>query len=320
MVGALAAAVIAGAQEPTQTEQVPGTSTGRLVTSPARQLASVAPGGKTSFPMIVQNRLGRTATIEVGTFDLAPGADTYSRLVKAGSEGRGAGEWLAPEAGTFVLRDGERKTFDVAIAVPSAAGPGGHFGAVTIEVKPEQDDDERIGVGVRIATNVTVLVPGAVTYDGRVRDVRLQARGRGKVRVEFDAAITGNIQSRPTATIRLDGPFGHSKRRTIELPEILPGGDRHIVEDLPRPGLVGRTRASVELTFEDRSTTKRVSSGHLTLLPPRRLVAGVLAGLVVAVLVLAGFRRRRTRLLLERYGDDAEDDDPYDEELSDDPS
>ncbi len=313
---ATSASVASGADAAAEddTRAVPGTSTGRLITSPPRQVASVAPGQQTSFPMLVQNRLGRTAAIEVVTWDLDPGDAGYASLAEAGTVGRGAGTWLTPDAGRFMLRDGERRTINVTVRVPTTAGPGGHYGAITVTAAREQASDEQIGIDLRIATNVTVVVPGDVSYGGKVSRVRLARAGSGRVRVRFRVAATGNIHTAPTATVTLTGAAGRTSRETIDVPEILPGGSRNVDTRIDAPSPLGPVDAQVRVRFEDRSTDTASSARTLWLLPPTWQLA--VAGIVLCALpvVVVAIRRRNLRLLLDRYGEDDDDeteDEPF---------
>jgi hypothetical protein len=83
-------------------------------------------------------------------------------------------EWLTIEKKQFNLKSGETTTVPYTLELPRNASPGGHYGAVFIEVLPTQKEQEEIATGNRIdrkkrlGTIFYTTVQGAVTRKGQI--------------------------------------------------------------------------------------------------------------------------------------------------------
>jgi hypothetical protein len=286
---------------------------GSFLTSPSRIVSSVAPGAESTVRITVKNLLGRPVTLRIGTADLAAGRDEYSRVVGTGDAPRGAGTWLSPSVSTVRLLDGQRRDVSVTIHVPADASAGGHYGAIVVEQDQQPDAADAVAIHLRVVTNVTVIVPGAISYGAKVTGLHVPKLARDHVHLSFTVRNTGNIHTRPVAQVELRGPHGWTRRREIVVAELLPGGRRTLATRLDVAPIPGRIEARVRLRLEDRARTKAVSSTFWGYRTRSLQILLMVVGGVVIVLLAWWVRewmilRRFMRALPDDFASDDETD------------
>jgi hypothetical protein len=274
------------------------THEGSLLTSPSRIVSSVAPGAESTVRVTVKNLLGRPVTVRIGTADLAPGTDDYSRVVDSGDAPRGAGAWLTPSVVDVRLLDGQSRDVAVAVHVPATASAGGYYGAIVVQQDEDARGDGAVAIHLRIVTNVTVIVPGAIEYAAKVTDLHVPRVARGDARLSFTVRNTGNIHTRPTAQVELRGPHGWKRRRDLAVEELMPGGRRTLDTRLRVAPIPGRIRATVVLRLEDRTLTRAATA---TFWGFRDRAVVIVASVVGAIVLALGAWWLREWLVLRRF-------------------
>lgn len=266
----------------------------RILTSPPRILASIAPGGASTASLVVVNQARSSESVLVRVADLAPDPDgaSFGVVTDVGDAPRGAGAWISVQNPTLTLGPGEQRTVPITIRVPEDADAGGHYGAVVVETAPAEGPDDPVRVRVRLVTHVNVLVPGNVRYDASIGDLRVDRVANGRLRVRATFENDGNIQTTPQrARIVVSGPGG-SRRAQVELPETIPDGSRSIDERVAIPSPAGRFRTRIELELEDGS---KVRSRSVEIVAWRGWVPRAMLAITAIVLLAAAipFVRRR---------------------------
>jgi hypothetical protein len=294
----------------------------RVLTSPPRILASIAPGTNSTAPLIVMNQSKSSISLLVRVNDLAPDPDSasFGVLTDVGDAPRGAGEWLSVDRPTLELGPGERATVKVRIDVPDDATAGGHYGAIVVETAADETDDAPVQLRVRLVTHVNVLVPGDVQYAAKLSELRATAISGGRLLVTARYENTGNIQSTPRSTkVRVTGPGG-STTASIKVPETMPGGARKLEKRVDIPSPAGRFSSRISLELEDGSS---VRSGTVETVAWRDWVPWAIAAVIGVLLLLLStpfyLRRRRFQRLVEQELAAMEDDSFDEHSVPDDP-
>jgi len=132
------------------------------------------------------------------------------------------GDWLDVSPTEFLLEQGESREVSFIIRIPEEAS-GGSWGAIFVEGAPRADELEGTPVlaVTRFAIKVYETVPGTEVLSGTVTSVEISTTDPLSLEVSFEN--TGNVQLRPTGTIKIISTTGESVRElTIEGFPILP--------------------------------------------------------------------------------------------------
>jgi hypothetical protein len=286
----------------------------RILTSPPRILASVAPGTTTTAALLVANQSRTPVSVRVHVADLGPDPDgaSFGVVHETGDTPRGAGSWISVDKPVLRLGAGAQQSIKVRIDVPPDASAGGHYGALVVEQAddPHEGGSSAVKLRVRLVSHVEVLVPGDVEYGGRFTHLHVTTGHDGRVEMTARFENTGNIQSKPRdGELRVSGRGGRATAR-FDVPETLPDGTRDVRAHTRIPGIAGHYHVQVRARLEDGSAAV---SRTVTVLTWRssapRLLVGLVVLLVLLVLLVPFLRRRRElqRLYREELERDVEE-------------
>ncbi|WP_116212129.1 hypothetical protein [Streptomyces olivoreticuli] len=196
----------------------------------------------------------------------------------------GDGPWIALAARRVRIPARTRADVPFTVAVPSAAEPGDHSGALVVSGEGRQ---VRVRLGLRV-TGAPALRALAVEH------VRVGREGGGAV-IRYALVNRGNTVLSPRLAIRADGLFGTVLRRTAAgVPtELAPGRSVRLTERWPDAPRLDSVR--VHLTATAPGAARATASGSYT---PLVWVLPVLGGFALAlaaatVLLVRRFRRAR---------------------------
>lgn len=294
-------------------EKVSGRTTGAFQTRPARIAETVAAGTSIDLELEVLNLTGRTATFELLTARVLPGTDGTTRQLGppavAGRSGGTVEHWIRPATATVRLRNLQRATVPVRVAVPADAGAGGHYAAIVVRTSRSGPANEQVRIDEQIVSDVQVTVPGEIDYAARIVAADVPRLVRGRIPVSVEIRNTGNIHSRAIVRARLRGDHAWGERHRA--PELLPNGTQQVRLNVTPGGPIEAGTVEVEVELEDGEAVRRVA-GEVLSVSTQALAAaaGLLAaGAIVFVIV---FVRRRLELqyYLELELSELDEDDP----------
>lgn len=220
--------------------------------------------------------------------------------------------WMSVQPAQATVGVRSRQDFQVRIAVPKGAGPGGHFGAVVLTPHPTD------APGVRVVGAVTSLVllrvSGAVHESASLasfratavpasanEDAKPHARfGHGPVGFAARVRNDGNVQVRAGGTIDISNARG-KRVATIVVPEqrVLPGSIRELRATWDAGRLTGPYTAELHLTYGDTHQTL-IGSARFWGLPWWAYVV-VVALIVLLLLVLVWLLKHRAKKTLPNH-------------------
>ncbi|GAA0338693.1 hypothetical protein [Streptomyces blastmyceticus] len=197
---------------------------------------------------------------------------------------RGDGPWIVLAARSVRIPARTRADVPFTVAVPSAAEPGDHSGALVVSGEGRQ---VRVRLGLRV-TGAPALRALAVEH------VRVSREGGGAV-IRYALVNRGNTALSPRLAIRADGLFGTVLRRTAAgVPaELAPGRSVRLTERWPDAPRLDSVR--VHLTATAPGAARATASTSYT---PLVWVIPALGGFALAlaaatVLLVRRFRRAR---------------------------
>jgi hypothetical protein len=219
----------------------------------------------------------------------------------------GVGSWVHTAFPTITVPARTSTVVPISIAIPADASPGDHVGGVsgmdTAVESVQQQGNVRVGIKRVVAARLYVHVDGAAVGGLTVTDLKVAGSSSFPAYVsDSDGTVTarvtnsGNLLESPKAHLHATGIFGTLIDRTVQLPQILPGQSIDFSQawkNMP-PFEIG----TLHLDVTDGSASPPVTSTAaltLTLIPWLSLL--VLAAVVLALLVMLVFWRRRSRPL-----------------------
>ncbi len=206
-------------------------------------------------------------------------------------------DWITVEPSLINLPPGETQDFTVTIAVPAIAEPGGHYGTVTFETVPPENNTGGAAASVsqRLAPVILVSVAGDISESGEIASFESTKSfwtNEKPITLETRISNSGNVHFKPTGTITIKNMFGAEVTKIVlEEKNVLPDTVRKIETEWSDPGFaVGRYTADLSLVYGEGDTIL-VSSTTFTVFPWQTLLPVGL--IVVAVLyLLIKFRSR----------------------------
>lgn len=259
---------------------------GVFAISPSRVEIEVEPGQTTTQQVIVANRLGRAVKFLVSVEAFTGSQDPDGSVVFSGPNSPlSATSWITPEVSEFTLQEGERIFFNITVATPSDANPGGHYGAVFFESQPLDNGNE--GANVKLITRVGSLllinVKGPVNEQGRITQLstnKFQTKGP----VDFDLifANSGNTHQAPYGLIEVKNIFGTVVGKLpVEAWYVLPDSQRRKKVTWEKDWLWGYYTATAKITHGRTTVSTEQATINFVVLPWR--VAGLILLSLIAL-------------------------------------
>lgn len=218
----------------------------------------------TKFPLIVE--------AEYNDF-VANGEDGQPKILLNNDEKSpySIKDWLGTIP-TATLQPREQATFDVTIAVPKNASPGGHYGVVRYTGTPaDTGDASAVSLSASIGTLILVNVSGDVQESGKISDLYSARDGKERTMFEYGPVgiitkieNTGNVHFKPKGTVRVSNMFG-GKVQEFQLNanggNVLPKSTRKFENVLNKKLLFGRYQIQADVTYgQDNKIMSKTSS------------------------------------------------------------
>jgi hypothetical protein len=222
---------------------------------------------------------------------------------------------------SIIIPPGRGEILPFTIAVPHNASPGDHVGAVMAQVSFQRTtkkgqvvtESQRIGAPIYLRVAGPLHAGLAVESVSATFHSTLNPLGSGSSTVSYTVQNTGNVLLSGSQRVTVSGPFGSATLRLKSLPTVLPGRSVRIT---------GQSAASL---YPAGPFTAKVRVGPAApphepqLATPMAYVSGsasmfatpwglillivVLAVIIVGVLQLTRFRRRRLQETLGEVAD-----------------
>lgn len=180
-------------------------------------------------------------------------------------------DWLGTIP-TATLQPREQAVFDVTIAVPKNASPGGHYGVVRYTGTPANTGDaSAVSLSASIGTLILVNVSGDVQESGKISELFSARDGKKRTMFEYGPVAivtkvenTGNVHFKPKGTVRVSNMFG-GKVQEFQLNaaggNVLPQSTRKFENVLNKKLLFGRYKIQADVTYgQDNKIMSKTSS------------------------------------------------------------
>jgi hypothetical protein len=221
--------------------------------------------------------------------------------------------WIKPIP-QLIMIPHQIKVLPIAIDVPANATPGGHYGAIRFTASAP----ELHGTGVSLATSLGALV--LIKVNGNVKEQmsieEFSVMRGGKKGTLFETTPLqfvlrmkneGNTHEQPVGRVLVKDMFGKDVASVnINLPprNVLPASIRRFggsldSSDLGSKRLFGRYTANLTVTYGANKQTVNASLAFWII--PYKLIAAIIAALVIGFFVLRFAIRRYNRRVINRY-------------------
>lgn len=313
LAGALAVALLAaGIAAPTASAEVAAWSVRPADNDHGNGRANYAytaePGQVIEDAAVVTNYAATPLTLSVYAADGFTTADGLLDLVTSDKASAGVGAWTTAGPSSVTVAPNASVTVPFTLTVPTDARPGDHVGGLVTSLR-SASETESLSIDRRLASKIAVRVPGTLTVDTAITDVRLDYTGSdnpfqpGSATLSYRLANTGNALIYAREQVRLAGLFGIAPGASLtgETPEVLPGSAVVRTVAIPDVWPLFGTRADVDVTpigigISGSADTAHGSAFAWTVSPVWAVVVLlVLAGAAVPAWRVLAARRRLGR-------------------------
>lgn len=229
-------------------------------------------------------------------------ADGAFALLPASQPPTGAGAWVRTGRRQVEVAPGQRVIVPFQLVVPTNATPGDHAGGLVASVVSAGTDaaGRQVALDRRVVARIYLRVAGPIHPSVQVTALRVDNRNPvdplagGQLTARYRLRNTGNVRIGGTGRMTVRGPFGWhlANTGTIEIPELLPGGEIEVSEQVR--GLPPAGRLEVAVVIEP--ATMDIALAPVTRTTGVWAVPWVLVAVLVvlgAVLALHRLRARR---------------------------
>ena len=274
------------------------TDSGKAIAiSPLTFEVTANPGDVITNALRVFNPGDEQVAVAVHVEDFSPSGETGQAVVSAAeSTGYSIASWTTIENLEFVLGPKEQAIVNHTIRVPVNAEPGGHYGAITAEVRAGAVTG---GSGTAVAQKVASLLLVAVAGDVQESLTISDFVGPGNLVLDASAVTfasrfdnQGSVHLKPRGFVTITDTFGR-EIATVALDQknVLPGSKRLIETTWSPEGFViGRVNA--QLTAIYGSTNEPLAASTSFWVVPIRVVGPIGGGLLVVLVLGFVFRKR----------------------------
>jgi hypothetical protein len=246
----------------------------------------------TAAPMTISVDLRNFVALgEEGQPELTEEATTYSLA-----------SWMATAPAEAVIPAKGSRTFNLTIAVPSNAEPGGHFGSVVFKTKPGTDPGN-VSVIQEVGALILLKVAGDVKEGASIESFTVSPNFSEKGPFKFDLRLknSGNVHFKPINTITITNMFGKEvSKLQLDSRNVLPDSIRKFETSFEKKWLIGRMTATATTVF---GSNNEVLVSQVTFWAfPIKLGLIVLAILILLIIILIISRRRLGRAFRVLFG------------------
>lgn len=199
--------------------------------------------------------------------------------------------WISLPSDAITLQAGETKTITFGVRVPQKAAPGDHFGAIFITNKPDELETSGSGIGISVASIVSLTINGDVREDAHLREFSTERMVYSSANVGLISKIEnlGNALLRPQGLIQVTDMFGKDVG-SVTVNEsgapVFPGSSRKYAATWANDGLAfGRYQAVVSFSYGEvnKQSISGTTSFWILPLKPIAIVLGVLLAIIIAM-------------------------------------
>ena len=268
-----------------------------IAISPLTFEITANPGDVITNALRVFNPGEDTVAVAVHVEDFSPSGETGQAVVSAPeSTTYSIVSWTSIENSELVLGPKEQAIVNHTIRVPFNAEPGGHYGAITAEVRSGAVTG---GTGIAVSQKVASLLLVAVAGDVQESLTISDFVGPGNVVLDASAVKfasrfdnQGSVHLKPRGFVTITDTFGR-EIATVALDQknVLPGSKR-VIETTWQPEgfVIGRVNA--QLTAIYGSTNEPLAATTSFWVIPMRIVGPVGGGLLLFLVFGFVFRKR----------------------------
>jgi hypothetical protein len=219
-------------------------------------------------------------------------------------------KWVAAPASLRLIPK-EVKTMSITINVPKDASPGGHYGIIRFTATPPSLKNSGVSLSTSLGALLLVTVSGPVSEKLSITDFSVNHAGKtasvfqsGPLSFVERIKNEGNVHEQPSGQIAITDMFGRKVASlNVNLPprNILPQSTRKFEQPLDKTvignkRLFGRYSAKLSVNYgKDKQT---ISSSMNFWVIPYRLVAIVIAALVIGFFLLRFAIKRYNRFII----------------------
>lgn len=219
--------------------------------------------------------------------------------------------WINIDPGPISIPANESKTIPFIVDVSDSASPGGHYAAIMVGTRPNEEELE--GSAAKVSSLLSSLlllnVKGDVKEEGKIRDFSTEKYVNNKADINFAVRFenSGNVHLQPQGEIRIFDMYGKDQGRmtlnhNTAFGNVLPEETRKW--DFNWQGddslwSMGRYRASLVIGFGDTSyqtDTRELYFWVVDFLMLGIVVGGFLFVLILIILSIRFYIRRAIRL------------------------
>lgn len=282
-----------------------------FILEPAKEEIFLKQGEKTTRTLSVVNRTDSEQTFYVEVEDFTGSKDPEQVVVLLGPD-KGPyslKDLIKPEVKSFKLKSKQRATFNVNIAIPEDAQPGGRYASVLVSTMADGSvsaGENKAKTISRIGALYFLKIPGPVKEEGLLKDFRLS--GPTKMFYEkgpFDFELlyenTGNIYLTPSGSIEIKNSIGKVVKTLEVVPFFsMPASERGVQVKWDDALAFGRYTATVTLDkgYREKASTTDTMTLSFWVMPWKILLALLIAVIIVIIIlrkVLSRFEIRKKK-------------------------
>jgi hypothetical protein len=220
--------------------------------------------------------------------------------------------WVTPLPSLELIPE-QIKTLPVTLNIPANASPGGHYGVIRFTATAPSLQGSGVSLSASLGALILLTVSGKITEHLSVQEFSVNHTGKtgtffesGPLNFVERLKNTGNVHVEPAGQVQISDMFGKNLATVnVNVPpgNILPSSTRKFSQSLDKTvignkRLFGRYRANLKITY---GTSKKVLATSLVFwVIPVRLIAIIIALLIIGLFLLRYAIRRYNRYILDR--------------------
>lgn len=261
--------------------------------SPPTFEISANPGDTIRHSMRVDNLTKAPLHITITGKDFVPMGEEGQAALTEKKTNYSLASWVTTSTKVLDIPVHGSKTVDFTIAVPTHAEPGGHFGSIVFQTKPDKKPNSTgVAVGQEIGSLLLLKVAGHVSEKASIASFGATKGVWQKGPIYFNTRVKndGNVQIKPTGTITISNMFG-GKVGTVPIDSqtILPDSIRKLRANWNGSTWPGWYTATASISYGNSDQILTTTTRFL--LFPYRIILPVIA--IIAVVGLYVFRARK---------------------------
>lgn len=269
---------------------------GDFIVGPGKVELYMAPGEKLTKEILVTNRIGRKMTFNLTAEDFKGSFDVNEPVILLGGE-KGPyslKDYIKPEQNEFDLENGQRAVINVEVSLPADAEPGGRYGALVVNTKPDDAKRSSASVISRLGVLFYIRVKGDVVEKSSFSEFKTKddkkMYSKGPIPMDMIVRNDGNVHITPNALVEVTNMFG-SKVGTIKVDPwfVLPNSMKLREVNWEANGILfGKYTAKATVTLGSGTTETKEASFWVI---PWKLIITLFVIIVLILLVIAWLKK-----------------------------